>query len=436
MRRIAGVIALALSVALSSMIFPSMAAAAAVDSSLRPKPRDAAVTRPKARAEPQIAAATQSTGNARFDLWVKAFRRKAIKKGISGKVYDRAVKGIRYNSYVIDKDRNQSEFTKQIWDYLDTATSETRVRNGKSALARYGSTLNQIERRYGVDKEVVLAIWGLESAYGAQKGDIDIIEALATLAFDGRRKTFFEAQLIAALQILQSGDVRPRAMTGSWAGAMGHTQFMPNSYLAYAVDFRGDGRRDIWGKNPEDALASTANYLKKFGWKKGQPWGLEVKLPKGFKYALAGERIKKPVADWIKLGVKQIDGTRLPNHGRASILLPAGARGAAFIIFDNFHVIERYNPADAYVIAVGHLGDRIMGGDVIQSSWPRGEKALSFKQKKQMQRLLRRKGFEVEKIDGIVGPNTIAAIRAFQASIGQTPDGYATTDLLTLLRRN
>lgn len=415
---------------LACLFLPTLALASVQTLDIRPKARPAhMVTETE---EPTVRVASS---NARFDLWIKAFRKTALKKGISGKTYDAAMRGVSYNSYVVEKDRNQSEFTKQIWEYLDTATSATRVRNGKQALARYGSLLNQIERKYGVDKEVVLAIWGLESAYGAQMGDNDVVESLATLAYDGRRAKFFEAQLIAALQILESGDVKPRNMKGSWAGAMGHTQFIPTSYLAFAQDFTGDGRRDIWERNPADGLASTANYLKKHGWTKGQPWGLEVKLPRGFDYKQSSERVKKPVRDWRAMGVTTIDGKKLPDHGKASILLPAGAKGAAFLIFSNFQVIERYNTADAYVIAVGHLGDRIMGGKEIQAKWPRGEKALSFKQKKQMQRLLRRKGFEMEKIDGIVGPNTIAAIRAFQTSIGVKADGFATTDLLTQLRK-
>jgi membrane-bound lytic murein transglycosylase B len=392
----------------------------------RPKPR------PVAEDQAPILVASS---NARFDRWIKAFRKKAVSRGISGSVYDRAFRGVKYNSYVIEKDRNQSEFTKQIWDYLDTATSDMRVKNGKAAWRKHRRLLNQIEDRYGVDARVVLAIWGLESAYGNHMGDIHIIESLATLAFDGRRKSFFEAQLIAALSIIQSGDVTPNNMTGSWAGAMGHTQFIPTSYVAFAQDLRGDGRRDVWASDPADALASTANYLARHGWVKGQPWGMEVRLPARFDFSLAGERVKKSVDDWRKLGVTTIDGKVLPDYGTSSILLPAGSQGAAFIIFKNFHVIERYNTADAYVIGVGHLGDRIMGGDKIQAKWPRGDKALSFKQKKEMQRLLTRKGFDTEKVDGIIGPMTIAAIRAYQASLGMTPDGYASTDVLKLLKK-
>ena len=374
------------------------------------------------------------TANIAFGRWIDGFRARARAAGIRDSVFNAAFEGVRYNAGVIQKDRNQSEFTKQIWEYLDSAVSETRVRNGRAALRDHRNVLAEIERRYGVEAEVVTAVWGLESAYGAYRGSEPLIESLATLAFDGRRGEFFESQLIAALRIIQSGDVAPRRMTGSWAGAMGHTQFIPTSYLAYAVDFRGDGKRDIWSDDPTDALASTAAYLKRFGWTKGQPWGVEVRLPRGFDYSLTGERIKRRPADWAAMGVRDVSGGRVPNHGRASILLPAGAQGAAFMIFDNFHVIERYNAADAYVIGVGHLSDRIAGDGPLKSSWPRGDRNLAFAEKKEMQRRLTAKGFNTSGVDGIIGPNTIQAIRRYQRSIGVIPDGYASYDILQRLR--
>ncbi len=375
-----------------------------------------------------------ATANASFDRWIAGFRSRAASQGISRPVFDAAFRGIRYNTDVIQKDRNQSEFTKQIWEYLDSAASETRVRNGRAALQKNRRLLSEIEARYGVEAEVVTAIWGLESAYGEYRGSTPLIEALATLAFDGRRGRFFEQQLIAALKIIQSGDVRPDAMTGSWAGAMGHTQFIPTSYLAYAQDFRGDGKRDIWSDDPTDALASTAAYLARFGWTKGQPWGVEVRLPRGFDFSITGERIKKSPTEWARLGVRDMEGRTVPNYGRASILLPAGARGAAFMIFDNFHVIERYNTADAYVIGVGHLSDRIKGDGPIRSGWPREDRNLRFSEKREMQERLTRAGFNTQGVDGIIGPNTISAIRAFQRSIDMVPDGYASFEILRRLR--
>ncbi len=401
------------------------AASPAPDISIAPKPRPDGVA---------LVLTQSQTSNIAFARWIDRFRQRARAAGIRESVLDQAFRGVRYNTDVITRDRNQSEFTKQIWDYLDSAASQTRVRNGKAALNENRRLLERIEARYGVEAEVVVAVWGLESAYGAYRGTTPIIEALATLAFDGRRGRFFEAQLIAALKIIQSGDVRPRDMQGSWAGAMGHTQFIPTSYLEYAVDFTGDGKRDIWSDNPADALASTAAYLARFGWTKGQPWGVEVRLPRGFDFGLTGERIKKSPRDWAAMGVRDTSGRIVPNHGRASILLPAGAQGAAFMIFDNFHVIERYNTADAYVIGVGHLSDRIAGAGPIRAGWPRDDRNLRFAEKKEMQQLLTKRGFDTDGVDGIIGPNTIAAIRRFQSSLGLIPDGYASFDILKRLR--
>ncbi len=401
-------------------------AAASVLSSPVPKPR------PDAAASAGVVATP--VNNRAFQNWIPGFKSRARRAGIRQTVLDTAFRGVRYNADVVERDRNQSEFTKQIWEYLDSAASETRVRNGKAALRDNRRVLTEIEARYGVEAEVVTAVWGLESAYGAFRGDTPIIEALATLAFDGRRGRFFEQQLIAALRIIQAGDVRPNQMTGSWAGAMGHTQFIPTSYLAYAQDFRGDGRRDIWSDDPTDALASTAAYLARFGWQKGQPWGVEVKLPNGFDYSQTGERIKRSPSEWAAMGVRDIKGGRVPNHGRASILLPAGSQGAAFMIFNNFHVIERYNTADAYVIGVGHLSDRIAGGPALRAQWPRDDRNLRFSEKREMQQRLSSKGFNTFGVDGIIGPNTIQAIRGFQRSQGMVPDGYASFEVLRRLR--
>lgn len=373
-------------------------------------------------------------GNARFDAWIGAFRRRALSQGISSATFDRAFAGVSYDPDVIKRDRNQSEFTKTLWEYLDSAVSDTRIRNGKSALRQNSRVLDGIEAKYGVEKEVVAAVWGLESAYGAFRGDNDLIGSLATLAFDGRRGKFFESQLIAALKIIQSGDVAPRKMTGSWAGAMGHTQFIPTSYLAYAVDFTGDGKRDIWSDDPSDALASTAAYLAQFGWVKGQPWGVEVVLPSGFDYAEASRKIQRSPDAWAALGVRGADGQPVPNYGRASILLPAGAQGAAFMIFKNFSVIERYNAADAYVIGVGHLSDRLKGSGPFRANWPRGDRALKFAERKELQRRLTQAGFNTQGVDGKIGPLTIDAVRGYQRSIGVVPDGYASLSILQKLR--
>ncbi len=387
--------------------------------------------RPQARPE-GAARVVLASGHGGFDRWIAGFRGRALAQGISARVFDRAFQGVRYDPEVVAKDRNQSEFKREIWDYLDSAVSPVRVENGQNALRQHRRVLDRIEAHYGVEKEVVTAVWGMESTYGARLGDLPLVQSMATLAFDGRRGAFFEKQLIAALQILQSGDVTPQNMTGSWAGAMGHTQFMPTSYLAYAVDFTGDGKRDIWSDDPTDALASTAAYLKRFGWRKGMPWGVEVQVPRGASFGDA----KRMPSDWAAHGVVGLDGRAVRDHGSARIFQPAGPSGPSFMVFANFDVIKRYNNSDAYALGVGHLSDRIGGGPEIQGKWPRGYDALSFGERMEMQRLLQRKGYSVEKIDGIMGPNTVNAIRAFQASVGVAQDGLPSQQLLALLRRS
>ena len=381
------------------------------------------------------AVAPARTRDREFNAWINGFQARARAAGITQSTLERALAGIQLNNRVLERDRNQAEFSRALWDYLDSAVSATRIRNGRDAQAEWRTTLGRIEEQFQVEAEVVVAVWGLESAYGATRGSVDIVEAMASLAYDGRRRDFFEEQLIAALQILQSGDTAPRNMVGSWAGAMGHTQFMPTSYLEFAQDFSGDGRRDIWGDNPVDALASTAHYLAEHGWTYGQPWGLEVQLPDGFDYRLAGEQERIGAAFWNAQGVRLINGDPIPEHGPASILLPAGAEGVALVVYNNFRVIERYNPADAYVIAIGHLSDRINGGPAFRSDWPRGDRALSFGEREELQRLLLASGHYSEPIDGIIGPITIAAVRSYQDAIGVTPDGYASLSLLERLRR-
>ena len=332
------------------------------------------------------------TSNIRFNRWISGFRDRALRQGISAAVFDAAFANITYNVTVVDRDRNQSEFSKALWEYLDTAVSDARIRNGRSALQNNARLLNRIESTFGVDKEIVVAIWGLESAFGAVRGRTNIIEAMATLAYEARRADFFEEQLMAALRILEAGDTGARNMVGSWAGAMGHTQFMPTSFLEFAVDGNSDGRRNIWGDDPTDALASTANYLRAFGWTQGQPWGVEVRLPDGFDYATARRENTRLPSDWAAVGVTDLNGNAVPDHAQASILLPGGHEGAAFMIFPNFEVLEAYNTADAYVIGVGHLADRIAGGDAIQATWPRADGALSGPQRRELQQRLRDAG--------------------------------------------
>ncbi|MCP5074988.1 MAG: lytic murein transglycosylase [Rhodobacteraceae bacterium] len=371
-----------------------------------------------------------------FQAWVKSFRNKALTNGVSARTFDKAFRGVKLNRTVMARDRKQAEFARQIWDYLDTATSPKRVKNGKAMIKKHKKKLRKIEKTYGVEWSVIVAVWGLESSYGTNMGDINIVEALATLAYEGRRRKFGEQQLLSALKIIQRGDITPNRMMGSWAGAMGHTQFIPTSYQAYAQDFTGDGKRDVWDeRNPSDALASTANYLKRHGWKKGQPWGVEVKLPKGFNYGNASLKIKATGNRWSELGVRTVRGGKVPNHGEAAIFLPSGADGPAFAVYKNFFVIKRYNNANSYAMAVGHLADKINGGGEFKREWPRGPGALKLDAKIEVQELLLKAGYDIGDPDGIIGPKTIDAISAFQIKQGISPNGKADQTLLALLKK-
>jgi lytic murein transglycosylase len=367
-----------------------------------------------------------------LDAWVEGFRPRALAAGVAASTFDAALRGVAFDPKVVERDRNQNEFSKTIWDYLDTAVSEDRVALGLKAIARNRALLERIEAEYGVEKEVVAAVWGLESAYGTYRGDLPVLGSLATLAYEGRRGAFFETELIAALKIVQGGHVQRFA--GSWAGASGHTQFMPSSWETFAVDFDGDGKKNLWGDDPADALASTANYLRYWGWTKGQPWGVEVTLPEGFDYDQTTERVVKPVSDWQTLGVRMVGGADLPDHGPGSILLPGGHRGAAFLIWPNFQVIEKYNTADAYVVAIGSLSDRLKGGPAIQHDWPRELRALTLAERRELQELLGRAGFDPGGVDGRMGPKTVAAVKAFQKARGRVADGYPSLEVLGLLR--
>ena len=365
--------------------------------------------------------------------WQRNFKTRALAQGIPEQVFDLAFRDVQLLPDVIDKDRRQDEFTRTIWDYLDRAVSDDRIASGRKALKDNAELLGQIEDRFGVDAGVVVAIWGLESAYGAVRGDIPTISALASLAYEGRRMAFFEAELIALLQTMAEGKVKSEQLFGSWAGAMGHTQFMPSSYRALAVDFAGGDRPNIWDSDPSDALASTAAYLAKSGWKKGLPWGVEVVLPPNFDYDIAGNRTQKPPSAWAAMGVKPADGGSLPDTW-GSIILPAGARGPAFFVTDNFTAIETYNRADSYVIAVGHLSDRIRGGTPFVQEWPRDLRALTLDERKSMQQALLDRGLYAGQADGKIGPLSVAAIKALQRSMGRIPDGYASTEVLDLLK--
>ncbi len=374
-----------------------------------------------------------------FTAFVESLRPEAERAGVSRRVFDAAFAGIGPDPDVIERANAQPEFTKEIWEYLDGAVSDTRIADGRRMLSAYRPLLDGIEARYGVEREVVVAIWGMESTYGQVLGNPKVVKnavrALSTLAWKGgRRADYGRKQLIAVLKILQNGDVEARYITGSWAGAMGHTQFIPTTYLAYAVDHDGDGRRNIWTSIP-DALASTAHYLNRAGWRSGQTWGYEVRLPEGFGGGREGQR--KSLAEWQKLGVVRADGSAFPRPGDSGQLwLPAGVGGPAFLTLHNFGVIKRYNNANAYALGVGHLSDRLKGGGDFVGRWPRTyEPLFAEAERKELQSRLAALGFDVGEIDGKIGSGTLAAIRAYQTSRGLPADGHPSQELLARLRQ-
>lgn len=381
---------------------------------------------------PSPAVAMQPVDNPAFDAWLAGFRGRARAQGISDATLNDALRNAGYLPGVIERDRNQTEFTRTLEDYLAIAASDERVSNGRAALSQQSSALASIENQYGVDRAVTTAVWGLESSYGTRRGDIPVVSSTATLAFDGRRGSFFEKQLIAALKVLQAGDTTPDRMLGSWAGAMGHTQFIPTSYLAFAVDFTGDGRRDIWDDDPSDALASTAAYLQRSGWQTGQPWGVEVRLPAGFSGPFGRGSTRSP-AQWAAAGVRDMDGNIVPNYGAASILIPSGATGPAFMVFRNFTVITRYNNSESYVIGIGHLSDRIKGGPPIRGRFPPDAQGFYIEDRRALQSGLTAAGFDTGGTDGVIGPNTKAAISGYQQANGLPVTGVHSRDLLTRL---
>ncbi|MEB0044513.1 MULTISPECIES: lytic murein transglycosylase [unclassified Pseudomonas] len=371
-----------------------------------------------------------------FAEWQAGFRKDALAAGIRADVFDRAFANVSVDMSVIRADRSQPEFSRPVWEYLDGALSPLRVRKGQALISQYSDVLQSIEQRYGVDRQALVAVWGMESNFGQFQGTKSVINSLATLAYEGRRPAFAHAQLIAALQILQHGDIEPEKMLGSWAGAMGQTQFIPTTYNTHAVDFDGKGRRDIWG-SPTDALASTAHYLQSSGWQKGQPWGFEVQLASGFNYSLADGAIRKSVAEWLQMGVTLPNGRQIPTgseHLSAALLLPAGYRGPAFLILDNFRAILKYNNSSSYALAVSLLSERFNGAGLINGMWPKDDLPLSRTERIELQNLLSARNYDAGTADGIIGANTRKAIRIAQQSFGWPADGYPTHQLLDALR--
>jgi len=340
---------------------------------------------------------------------------------------------MRPNAKVIEHDRNQPETTLSIWDYLDRAVSVDRIEKGRDAMADYAGILQEISARYDIPANVVTAIWGLESAYGTVRGDRPVIQTLATLAFEGRRASLFEPQLIAALQILQTGQVSPENLRGSWAGAMGHTQLMPISYQKYGVDFDGDGNCNIWDDDPADALASAASYLVTAGWQINQPSIFEVDLTANFDFSACDVQTTKPVRAWALAGVELGMGKLPDDSVRGSIWLPGGATGPVFMVFENFSAILRYNASRHYALAVALLAGRISGAGSLRTDWPREIGTMDLDTRREFQQLLTSTGFDTIGTDGIFGPNTFSALRKYQRAMGNVPDGFPTSELLQKL---
>jgi membrane-bound lytic murein transglycosylase B len=363
------------------------------------------------------------------NLWPAAARR-----GISRSVFQTYTASLAPDLRIMDLLDNQPEFTKSFWDYLDVLVNDARIAKGRELLEKYRATFDAVEKAYGVDRYIVAAIWGVETNYGAIAGDRPVIRSTATLACVGRRQNYFREEFLSTLEILQRGDVRPDRLVGSWAGAFGPTQFMPTAFKRYAVDFDRDGRRDVVDSVP-DIIASTANNLRKDGWVAGQTWGYEVVVPATFNFMLADHAQMMTIRDWERHGLTRPGGKAFPRLAdHAFLLVPGGVQGPGFLMLPNFLAIMKYNPAEAYALAIGHLADRLRGAEPFAQDWPRYEHVLSRTERLELQQLLARHGYDVGEPDGQLGAKTRAAIRDFQAKIGQVPDGFASAIVLDRLR--
>jgi membrane-bound lytic murein transglycosylase B len=354
---------------------------------------------------------------------------------VSRQTFDAATRNLEPDLQIMELLDRQPEFSRPVWEYLETLVNDRRIANGREMLAKYASAFDAMERSFGVDRYVVAAIWGVESNFGSNMGDRSVLRSTATLACIGRRQNYFRDEFLGALEIVHRGDIPAEQFNGSWAGAFGQTQFMPTAFKRHAVDFSGDNRRNIIG-SVEDAIASTANMLKKNGWQTGATWGYEVSLPENFDFMLVDRSTRKPVREWQSLGVRRAGGGAFPRAGdTGSMMLPAGANGPAFLVIDNFRTIMRYNPSEAYALAVGHLADRMRGGGAFAQAWPRDQLPLSRSERMELQERLSTLGIYRGNADGLLGPQTRAAVRDFQARAGLVPDGFASSRVLERVRQ-
>ena len=371
-----------------------------------------------------------------FERWLQDLRREAAARGISPATLEHALAGVRPLPRVIELDRRQPEFSETFWNYLDKRVSPARIREGQKQLRRHQALLKRIERRYGVPPRYLVAFWGLETHFGRYLGSFPTVSALLTLAYDPRRSRFFRDEALAALRIIDQGHVSAAAMKGSWAGAIGQLQFLPSTFLRHAVDGDGDGKKDVWG-NIEDVFASGGHYLQQMGWRRGERWGREVRLPADFDWRLARLEVKKTLAQWARLGVRRANGGPLPRGGmRGAIVLPQGHAGPAFLVYDNFEVILKWNRSINYAIAVGHLADRFVGLPPLRNGRAADNRRLTRELALELQQRLNALGFDAGVPDGIPGSRTRAAVRAYQARAGLPADGYPSPSLLEHLRQH
>jgi len=387
-----------------------------------------------ASGHPLMTAEAIRASAANFHSCIQRFWPAAAKRGISRNTFAKYTAALTPDLRIMDLLDNQPEFTKSVWDYLDILVTGERIERGRALLEKYRSVFDAVERIYGVDRYTIAAIWGVETNYGTLGGERPVLRSTATLACVGRRQNYFREEFLSTLEILQRGDVRPEHLVGSWAGAFGPTQFMPTAFKRYAVDFDRDGRRDVVDSIP-DIIASTANNLKKDGWIIGQTWGYEVIVPTTFNFLLADNSRTMSIREWERNGIRRPDGHPFPRpDDHAFLLVPAGVQGPGFLMLTNFGVIMKYNPAEAYALAIGHLADRLRGGGAFAQDWPRYERVLTRTERLELQQLLARHGFDVGEPDGQFGLKTRAAIRDFQAKSGRIPDGFASAGILDQLR--
>jgi lytic murein transglycosylase len=378
--------------------------------------------------------ATPAAAQGDFRACLAGLRGEAAANGISGSTFDAATRGVEPDLTILDLMNNQPEFKTPIWDYLAALVDDERVQDGRAAMRQWSQALAAAEARYGVDRHVIAGVWGVESNFGKDIGGRPLVQSLSTIACYGpRRRDYFKGELMATLKIVQAGDIDAARLRGSWAGAFGHTQFMPSTFQRLAVDGDGDGRRDIMDSVP-DALGSTANFLRKAGWVGGLPWGFEVRLPPGFSSGLLGRRAKKPVSAWAAMGVRRLDGQPLSGSYAAGIIAPAGLDGPAFLVTRNFDAVYSYNAAESYGLAIALLGDRMKGLPGIRTAWPTDDPPLSRAERRELQRLLTARGYDVGEPDGRIGSKTREAIKDVERRIGLAPTGRPGGKVLQALR--